>query len=265
MGSIKSFPNNRDEYVGAEYAMRWLHGRTSGVFAADLNAAVTAVQGAMSVAVSDGLGWLTDSGGNGIVWWIDEEKTSGAKMQLAVDAADGVLDRIDRVIVEWETTDYADLPEVKILKGTAASAAVAPALTNNSTKRQISLAQISVAAGTTAITAGMITDERQNTDVCGLVTESLSIDTSVINAQFSELVEQLRTAIEQAGSGAVPDGTITTAKLAPKSVTAEKLADDIPYTKFGLVADQVRHIYTGTAEPTADTGEDGDIYIQYAE
>lgn len=49
------------------------------------------------------------------------------------------------------------------------------------------------------------------------------------------------------------------------AVTAEKLADDIPYTKFGLVADQVRHIYTGTAEPTADTGADGDIYIQYAE
>ena len=32
MANIKSFPNNRDEYVGAEYAMRWLHGRTSGVF-----------------------------------------------------------------------------------------------------------------------------------------------------------------------------------------------------------------------------------------
>ena len=43
MANIKSFPNNRDEYVGAEYAMRWLHGRTSGVFAADNNAAVSAV------------------------------------------------------------------------------------------------------------------------------------------------------------------------------------------------------------------------------
>ena len=265
MANIKSFPNNRDEYVGAEYAMRWLHGRTSGVFAANNNAAVAAVQNAMAVTVSDGIGWLADSDANGVVWWNDAEKNNGAKMQLTIDAADGVLNRIDRVIVEWKTTDYADLPEIKILKGIPASAAAAPALTNNTTQRQLSLAQILVAAGTTSITASMITDERQNPDVCGLVTDALSIDTSVINAQFTELLSQLRTAIEQAGSGALPDGVVTTAKLAPKSVTAEKLADDIPYTKFGLAADQVRHVYAGTTEPGAELGSDGDIYLMYSE
>lgn len=61
MANIKSFPNNRDEYVGAEHAMRWLHGRTSGVFAANNNAAVAAVQNAMAVTVSDGIGWIADS------------------------------------------------------------------------------------------------------------------------------------------------------------------------------------------------------------
>lgn len=214
MANIKSFPNNRDEYVGAEYAMRWLHGRTSGVFAANNNAAVAAVQNAMAVTVSDGVGWIADSEANGVVWWNDAEKTNGAKMQLTVDAADGVLNRIDRVIVEWKTTDYADLPEIKILKGTPASAATAPTLTNNTTQRQLSLAQILVAAGTTSITASMITDERQNPDVCGLVTDTLSIDTSVINAQFTELLAQLRTAIEQASGGIIPDNTVTLAKLA---------------------------------------------------
>lgn len=214
MANIKSFPNNRDEYVGAEYAMRWLHGRTSGVFAANNNAAVAAVQNAMAVTVSDGIGWIADSDANGVVWWNDAEKNNGAKMQLTIDAADGVLNRIDRVIVEWKTTDYADLPEIKILKGTPASAAAAPALTNNTTQRQLSLAQILVAAGTTSITASMITDERQNPDVCGLVTDTLSIDTSVINAQFTELLAQLRAAIEQASGGIIPDNTVTLAKLA---------------------------------------------------
>ena len=214
MANIKSFPNNRDEYVGAEYAMRWLHGRTSGVFAANNNAAVAAVQNAMAVTVSDGVGWIADSEANGVVWWNDAEKTNGAKIQLTVDAADGVLNRIDRVIVEWKTTDYADLPEIKILKGIPASAAAAPALTNNTTQRQLSLAQILVAAGTTSITASMITDERQNPDVCGLVTDTLSIDTSVINAQFTELLDQLRAAIEQASGGIIPDNTVTLAKLA---------------------------------------------------
>lgn len=214
MANIKSFPNNRDEYVGAEYAMRWLHGRTSGVFAANNNAAVAAVQNAMAVTVSDGVGWISDSDANGVVWWNDAEKNNGAKMQLTIDAADGVLNRIDRVIVEWKTTDYADLPEIKILKGTPASTAAAPALTNNTTQRQLSLAQILVAAGTTSITASMITDERQNPDVCGLVTDTLSIDTSVINAQFTELLAQLRAAIEQASGGIIPDNTVTLAKLA---------------------------------------------------
>lgn len=224
MANIKSFPNNRDEYVGAEHAMRWLHGRTSGVFAANNNAAVAAVQNAMAVTVSDGVGWISNSEANGVVWWNDYEKTNGAKMQLTIDAADGALNRIDRVIVEWKTTDYADLPEIKILKGTPASTAAAPSLTNNTTQRQLSLAQILVAAGTTSITASMITDERLNPDVCGLVTDTLSIDTSVINAQFEELLDQLRTSIEQAAGSEIIDGSITTSKIAQEAVTTEKIA-----------------------------------------
>lgn len=215
MAEIKSFPNNQDEYSGAEDVMRWLHGRTSGVFAASGNAAVSALATpGMAVTVSDGTGWMANANNDGVVWWNDTESVSGAKLQLAIDAADGVLNRIDRVIVEWKTTNYVDRPEIKILKGTASSTAAAPALTNSGTKRQISLAQISVAAGTTAITASMITDERQNPDVCGLVTDTLSIDTSVINAQFTELLAQLRTAIEQASGGIIPDNTVTLAKLA---------------------------------------------------
>ena len=57
---------------------------------------------------------------------------------------------------------------------------------------------------------------------------------------------------------------VTTALLAPNAVTAEKLANDIPYTKFGLAADQVRHVYAGTTEPGAELGSDGDIYLMYA-
>jgi hypothetical protein len=169
MANIKSFPNNQDVYIGAEDVMKWLHGRTSGVFAAEGNAAVSALMNStMAVTVSDGLGWMANAGKDGVVWWIDSEATSGAKLQFSIDPADGVLNRIDRIIVEWKTTNYVDYPEVKVLKGTVSSKAVAPALTNNSTVRQISLAKINVAAGTTAITANMVTDERLDPSVCGL-------------------------------------------------------------------------------------------------
>ena len=190
MANIKSFPNNQDVYIGAEEVMKWLHGRTSGVFAANSNAATAAVANTMAVTVSDGVGWITDASGDGIVWWNDTEKTSGSKLQLSISAADSVLDRIDRVVVTWTTTNYAALPTITVLKGTAASTATAPALTNNTTTRQLSLARISVKAGTTSITNSMITDERLDASVCGLVTEQVSIDTSMINNQVQAVLTE---------------------------------------------------------------------------
>lgn len=278
MANIKSFPNNRDEYVGAENAMRWLHGRTSGVFAANNNAAVAAVQNAMAVTVSDGVGWISDADANGVVWWNDTEKTNGAKMQLTIDAADGVLNRIDRVIVEWKTTDYADLPEIKILKGTPASAAAAPALTNNGTKRQISLAQISVAAGTTAITASMITDERLDPAVCGLVTESVAIDTTTMQAQFEALLSAIQEELAQIEGGSAYELkklSFSNTSVAAASFVADSTYTDFPYRASvpltGVTSSMtpevvfgVTEAMSGTFAPVAET-YNGGVYIYAAE
>ena len=105
MAEIKSFPNNQDVYVGAEWVMKWLHGRTSGVFGAANNLATSIVPGTMSVQVSDGVGWLSNDNGDGIVFWNDNEQTNGSKLTLTHDVADGALNRIDRIVVTWETTN----------------------------------------------------------------------------------------------------------------------------------------------------------------
>ena len=55
MAEIKSFPNNQDVYIGAEWVMKWLHGRTSGVFGAEGNLSTSVVPNSMSVEVSDGV------------------------------------------------------------------------------------------------------------------------------------------------------------------------------------------------------------------
>lgn len=228
---IKSFPNNRDEYIGAEEVMRWLHGRTSGVFAAAQNAAVAAMDTpGMGITVSDGTGWMTDAGGNGVVWWNDTEKTSGQKLQLEIDMADGVLNRIDRIIVEWKTINYADLPEIKVLKGTASSTAEAPALTNSSTVRQISLARVSVAAGITAITASMITDERLDPSVCGLVTDGLSIDTTTINAQYTALLDSLAQELANLEAGTAVE--LKKLAFANTAVAVSTWAEDSTYEDY---------------------------------
>ena len=221
MANIKSFPNNQDVYIGAEDVMKWLHGRTSGVFAANNNASVSAlVNSTMAVQVSDGIGWMSNAATDGVVWWNDYEAVNGTKLQLAIDPADGALNRIDRIIVEWQTTNYVDYPEIKVLKGSIESNAVAPALTNNSTLRQISLAKINIAAGTTAITSSMITDERLDASGCGLVTETVSVDTSMANAQFTELLERIENNLKQIYADQIPD----------KSISKEKLANGATYT-----------------------------------
>lgn len=201
MANIKSFPNNQDEYVGAESVMRWLHGRSSGVFGADGNAAVAPVLDTMAVTVSDGNGWISNDNADGVVWWIDNESANGSKLQLSVDMSDAVLPRIDRVVISWQTTNYVALPEVTILKGTPASTPAAPALTNNNILRQISLAAIRIPAGATSLTGAMITDERLNPDACGLVTSGIGIDTSVMQSQFDALLESIQRELSDLEAG----------------------------------------------------------------
>jgi hypothetical protein len=192
LAEIKSFPNNQDVYVGAEWVMKWLHGRTSGVFGAENNLATSIVPGTMSVQVSDGVGWMSNDKGDGVVFWNDNEQTSGTKLTLTHDVADGVLNRIDRIVVTWETTNYVALPTISILKGVASSNPVAPALTNNNIQRQISLAKVSIPAGTVSLSNSMVTDERLDPKVCGIVTETIKIDTSTMQSQFEALLEAIQ-------------------------------------------------------------------------
>lgn len=224
MATINSFPNNYDEYIGAEEVMRWLHGRTSGVYGADGNAAVTAVSSTMNVSVSPGIGWITDSAGNGIVWW------SSAAQTLAIDPAHSTLNRIDRVIVEWYVGDYSTKPEIRILKGTNASTPTAPALTNNNLYRQLSLARVSVPAGTTEITAALITDERLDPTVCGVVTETVAADTTTINEQFQAFLESIREELEDLQAGVAVE--LKKLMFTNTSVPAADFQADATYTDF---------------------------------
>lgn len=231
MANIKSFPNNQDAYIGAEYVMKWLHGRTSGVFGAGDNAAVSALTTpGMAVTVSDGNGWMANGKGDGIVWWNDSEEVNTSKLQIPIDAADGVLNRIDRVIVEWKTTNYVDYPEIKVLKGTMSSNPSAPSLTNNSTIRQISLARITVNAGVTAITASMITDERLDTGVCGLVTDWVSIDTSMMYSQFEALLAAIQKELADLEAGTAFE--LKKLQFSNVSVSAVDFVSDTTYQDF---------------------------------
>ena len=200
MAEIKNFPNNVDEYIGAENVMKWLHGRSSGVFGADGNLSVTA-NGDMTVSVSDGVGWLANDKADGTVFWNDTKEQTGSELQLTIPLPDATLPRIDRIVVSWDTVDYAEKPRIEVLKGMPNNEPAASELTNNTLKRQISLVRIYVAAAVSSISADNITDERLDPDVCGLVTDWVSVDTTTIQAQFSALLEKVKTELAQLHGG----------------------------------------------------------------
>lgn len=256
MAEIKNFPNNVDEYIGAQNVMKWLHGRTSGVFGADGNLSVTA-NGNMTVSVSDGVGWLANDKADGTVFWNDTKEQTGGELQLTIPLANAVSPRIDRVVVSWDTVDYAAKPRIEVLKGTAASTPVAPALTNNSLLRQISLAQIAIPAAASKITSANITDERLDSTVCGLVTDWVSVDTKVMQEQFAAFLNQIKTELEQLHAGTA---TMMRATYDPQG----RQTDIFKYTdKVANVYYATLNVNNWTSTGTTDQGN-GLMYQQTA-
>lgn len=231
MAEIKNFPNNVDEYIGAENVMKWLHGRTSGVFGAADNLSVTA-GGGMTLHVADGVGWLANDKADGTVFWNDSKEQTGTELALVVALSDATLPRIDRVVVTWETTDYATKPHIELLQGTPASYPAAPVLTNNTLKRQISLAQVYVSAAVSSITADSITDERLDASVCGLVTDWVGVDTTTMQAQFYALLEKVKTELDQLHAGTA---VMTKAQYDPAGGGVNICVQEYECTKSGKV------------------------------
>jgi len=283
MAEIQSFPNNSSTYVGAEWVMKWLHGRTSGVFGADNNLKVSAVANTMNVTVTDGVGWISNADGDGIVFWNNYVKgniSSGNPLTLAVDVGSSVtgMNRIDRVVVTWKTTNYADLPTITILKGTPSSNPTAPSLTNTASQRQISLARISVNSGVTQLTASMVTDERLNTAVCGIVTESVGIDTSAMNAQFESLLTSIQSELAEIESSTgfeMAKKQFNDVSVAKNKFVSNGTYEDYPYrasvTLTGVISSMIPQVVFGCVDaasanfaPVAEA-YNGGVYIYAAD
>lgn len=108
-----------------------------------------------------------------------------------IDVADGVLNRIDRIVIQWNLTDRMIQAIVK--KGTPGSIPKAPDLKRNADIYEIALADIYVGKGTTAITQAHITDQRLNTELCGVSVGIVQqIDTSDFDAQLKKWFEEYK-------------------------------------------------------------------------
>lgn len=108
---------------------------------------------------------------------------STAVEALTLEAADGLLSRIDAVVLKYSVGNREITLEVK--KGTAATSPIAPTMSRNESVYEYCLATVYISAGATKISQANITDTRPNKEVCGLVTSLVNnIDISELYAQW---------------------------------------------------------------------------------
>lgn len=178
-------------YDSSDFAAYFASFIGNGVFAAHSDQLRVAQQSSpdMSVQVLAGQAWI-----NG--WWYENT----APLTLSIDAADGTLDRIDIIVVQFNLTNR----EIKILvrKGTPSAGATAPTLNRDDDLWELKLAEIDVSHGTVNITDGKVTDTRSNSEVCGWVSGVVDqMDTTELFNQLKEATQEAVDAMNDALDG----------------------------------------------------------------
>ena len=155
----------------------------NGVFPVPSTGLQVVVGSGMQVTVKAGKAWI-----NGYFY----NNTSDLSLTLAT--ADGVLNRIDRIVVQWDLTNR--IISVKAKSSSYSASPTAPAVERDADIYELAIADVYVSAGATTITQSNITDRRYNTELCGIVVGVVEqIDPSAITAQFDNFFELYRALI----------------------------------------------------------------------
>ena len=198
MADIITYPENGITY-DADDAAGYLATRLSGVYSAEEDFSVTAVEG-LSVQVSAGQAWVRPARFKGRSIIMAQPET------LTLTVADAVRSRIDRVVLRYDAA--AKKTRLVVLDGTPDSAApAAPEISRTELVYDLCLAEIKRPAGSTAVTAADITDTRADETVCGVMRDG------VTGIPAATLIQRLRAEIDKVDKGSFYDKTETDALL----------------------------------------------------
>ena len=223
--SIITYPLDGVTY-SAEDVATYLCTRTSGVYAKDSNFAAS-ITGTRQVTIAPGLAWMNYDDFKGVSVCSREDTV------LTVPDADNTLNRVDRVVLQFDTA--SNLTAIRLKTGTPAVAAQPPDILQNHNQYELGLCTISVPAGSVAISAADVTDTRADEDICGVMRDGVtSIPTAQLIAQWraaqaaqvaagQALLDQLRTEIKD---GSAYSKTEADAKFA---LTADKISTALGY------------------------------------
>lgn len=217
--SIITYPLDGVTY-SAEDVATYLCTRTSGVYAKNSNFAAS-ITGTRQVTIAPGLAWMNYDDFKGVSVCSREDTV------LTVPDADNTLNRVDRVVLQFDTA--SNLTAIRLKTGTPAVAAQPPDILQNHNQYELGLCTISVPAGSAAITAANLTDTRADEAVCGVMRDGVTgIPTAQLIAQWraaqADLETQLRAQL-----------AVLNAEIKEGSAYSKTEAD----TRFALTADKI--------------------------
>lgn len=220
--SIITYPLDGVTY-SAEDVATYLCTRTSGVYAKDSNFAAS-ITGTRQITIAPGLAWMNYDDFKGV------SVCSRENTVLTVPDADNTLNRVDRVVLQFDTA--SNLTAIRLKTGTPAVAAQPPDILQNHNQYELGLCTISVPAGSAAITAADITDTRADEAVCGVMRDGVTgIPTAQLIAQWraaqADLETQLRAQL-----------AVLNAEIREGSAYSKTEAD----AKFALTADKITRL-----------------------
>lgn len=169
-------------YLAAQFAAYFASFIGNGVYAEHSNQlqVVAMPTPQMQVGVEKGQGWI-----NG--YWYENTDT----MYLPIEVADGVLNRIDSIVLRLGFAERNMWLMVK--KGTPAINPTAPEVTRTADYYDLQLATVSIPASSIRITQAQIQDTRMNQDVCGWVTGVVKqLDTTTLFNQFETYFQEFK-------------------------------------------------------------------------
>ena len=242
--SIITYPLDGVTY-SAEDVATYLCTRTSGVYAKDSNFAVS-ITGTRQITIAPGLAWINYDDFKGVSVCSREDTV------LTVPDADNTLNRVDRVVLQFDTS--SNLTVIRLKTGTPAVAAQPPDILQNHNQYELGLCTISVPAGSAAVTSADITDTRTDEAVCGLMRDGVTgIPTAQLQAQALAMMTQLSTELHtkldalDAAIAAVESGSFYT-----KAEADAKFGT--PYTLPAATAAQLGGVKVGEALDIAPDG-----------
>lgn len=190
------YPLNDIDY-GAEDVAIYNSTRTSGIYVAD-DFAISLSGADNTINVDVGLAWMRLSRFHGTA--------VALKSKTAVDMGipDATHPRIDALVLRYDANKNSG--ELVSKQGTASSTPLPPERVETEALYELHLFHVNRQPGATAITDADVTDLRLDETYCGLMADAVTrVDTTVINAQVTALIRQLREelAVVKAGTSFV--------------------------------------------------------------